>query len=108
MQTGKTEIVPLLMPAISLIIGIITAPMIPHVGLIVAVLAICVLMTWGLGRWERLQSVGILLCFFWMGMLVGQRVERTNNGYRRVEIRDGSYEKLSKMERLKLRFLDYR
>ena len=108
MKTGKTEIVPLLMPAICLIIGIIVAPMIPHVSMIVAGFAVCILLTWFLGRWGYLQSIGILLCFLWMGMLVGQRVERTNNGYRRVEIRDGSNENLSKLERIRLQFLDYR
>jgi competence protein ComEC len=108
MQTGKTEIVPLLMPAISLIIGIITAPMMPNVGGLVTALAVCVLLAWGLRRWGHLQSIGILLCFFWMGMLVGQRVERTSKGYRRIEIRGGCDEKQSKMERVKSRFLDYR
>jgi len=108
MQTGKTEIVPLLMPAISLIIGIITAPMMPNVGGLVTALAFCVLLAWGLRRWGHLQSIGILLCFFWMGMLVGQRVERTSKGYRRIEIRGGCDEKQSKMERVKSRFLDYR
>lgn len=108
MQTEKTEIVPLLMPAISLVIGIITAPMVPYTGGIVAALAVCVLLAWGFWHWEHLQSIGILLCFFWMGMLVGQRVERTRYANHRVEVRDGSDGKLSKMERVRLQFLDLR
>lgn len=108
MQTEKTEIVPLLMPAICLIIGIIVAPLIPHVSMIVAGFAVCILLTWFLGRWGYLQSIGILLCFLWMGMLVGQRVERTRYANHRVEVRDGSDGKLSKMERVRSQFLDLR
>lgn len=64
------------MPAVSLIVGIVAAPLIPHVGIIMAAFVVCILLSWLLYRWEYAQSIGILLCFFCTGLLVGQKDEK--------------------------------
>ena len=61
------------MPAVSMAIGIAVAPVIPHAGIIMTSLIVCILMAWLLHRWALVQSMAVLLCFFLMGMLVGQR-----------------------------------
>ena len=63
------------MPAISLIVGIMTAPLIPYLWVSVSAFLICVLLTWLLGRWAYLQSIGVLSCFLLLGMIVGQKDE---------------------------------
>jgi len=64
------------MPAVSLIVGIVAAPLIPHVGIIMSAFAVCVLLSWLLYRWGYAQSIGILLCFLCIGLLVGQKDEK--------------------------------
>lgn len=107
MRSGRTEIVPLLMPAISMVIGIIAAPMIPHVGIIVSVFIACVLLSWLLRRWDVMQSIGILSCFVCLGMLVGQNVDRASLHHRHVSQRTEK-QQLSRIERVQQRCLDYR
>ena len=68
--------IPLLMPALSLIAGIMVAPLMPHARGIVAAFALCVVLTWILHRRAYLQTVGILSCFFLLGMQVAQPQER--------------------------------
>ena len=63
------------MPAISLIVGIMTAPLIPYLWVSVSAFLICILLTWLLGRWAYLQSLGVLSCFLLLGMIVGQKDE---------------------------------
>lgn len=63
------------MPAISLIVGIMTAPLIPYLWVSVSAFLICILLTWLLGRWAYLQSIGVLSCFLLLGMIVGQKDE---------------------------------
>ena len=63
------------MSAISLIVGIMTAPLIPYLWVSVSAFLICVLLTWLLGRWAYLQSIGVLSCFLLLGMIVGQKDE---------------------------------
>ena len=65
---------PLLMPAISLIMGIIVAPFVYGTVTMLVVFVACVVMTWLLDRWAFWQSIGVLVCFVLLGMLVGQRV----------------------------------
>ena len=66
---------PLMMPAISLILGIVAAPFVSQMGLLLAVFVVCVALTWLLGRWSFWQSMGVLLCVFLLGMIVGQRAK---------------------------------
>ena len=107
MGSGRTEMVPLLMPAVSLAVGIIAAPMIPHVGIIVSVFMACVLLSWLLHRWELMQSIGVLLCFTCLGMLVGQNVERDLPHHRQVSLRTEN-QQMSGIERVRQRCLEYR
>ena len=71
------------MPAISLIVGIMIAPLIPYLWVSVSAFLICILLTWLLGRWAYLQSIGVLSCFLLLGMIVGQKDE--------VPLHDDSY-----------------
>lgn len=95
------------MPAVSMAIGIIVAPVIPHAGIILTSLIVCILMAWLLHRWALVQSIAVLLCFFLMGMLVGQRAERPHRHQRKVPSLTAQ-RPLSRMERVQKRCLDYR
>jgi competence protein ComEC len=88
-------------------IGIIVAPVIPHAGIIMTSLIVCILMAWLLHRWALVQSMAVLLCFFLMGMLVGQRAERPHRHQRKVPSLTAQ-RPLSRMERVQKRCLDYR
>ncbi len=95
------------MPAVCMAIGIIAAPMIPIVRIVMLAFVACILLTWLLRRWDFVQSIGVLLCFFWMGMLVGQNVERPYRYQRKVEL-PTEKRSFSRMERVQQRCLDYR
>lgn len=95
------------MPAVCMAIGIIAAPMIPIVRIVMLAFVACILLTWLLRRWDLVQSIGVLLCFFWMGMLVGQNVERPYRYQRKVEL-PTEKRSFSRMERVQQRCLDYR
>lgn len=73
------------MPAISLITGILTAPLMPYARVIVVAFAACILLTWFLYRRAHIQSIGILSCFFLLGMLVAQPEERVSTDDSQVE-----------------------
>ena len=88
-------------------IGIAVAPVIPHAGIIMTSLIVCILMAWLLHRWALVQSMAVLLCFFLMGMLVGQRAERPHRHQRKVPSLTAQ-RPLSRMERVQQRCLDYR
>lgn len=88
-------------------IGIAVAPVIPHAGIILTSFVVCILLSWLLRRWALVQSMGILLCFFFMGMLVGQRAERSYNHQRELQLQTEKRPFFS-MERVKQRCLDYR
>lgn len=64
-----------MMPTISLILGIILAPLATGEGAVFAAFVACVVLSWLLWRWAFLQSVGVLVCFVLLGMLAGQRVK---------------------------------
>ena len=89
------------MPAVSMAVGIAVAPVIPHAGIIMTSLIVCILMAWLLHRWALVQSIAVLLCFFLMGMLVGQRAERPHRHQRKVPSltaqRDDEYAVLAAM-----------
>ena len=95
------------MPAGCMAIGIIAAPMIPIVRIVMLAFVACILLTWLLRRWDFVQSIGVLLCFFWMGMLVGQNVERPYRYQRKVEL-PTEKRSFSHMERVQQRCLVYR
>lgn len=95
------------MPAVCMAIGIIAAPMIPIVRIVMLAFVACILLTWLLRRWDFVQSIGVLLCFFWMGMLVGQNVERPYRYQRKVEL-PTEKRSFSHMERVQQRCLYYR
>lgn len=95
------------MPAVSMAIGIAVAPVIPHAGIILTSFVVCILLSWLLRRWALVQSMGILLCFFCMGMLVGQRAERSYSHQRELQLQTEKRPFFS-MERVKQRCLDYR
>jgi len=95
------------MPAVCMAIGIIAAPMIPIVRIVMLAFVACILLTWLLRRWDFVQSIGVLLCFFWMGMLVGQNVDRASLHHRHVSQRTEK-QQLSRIERVQQRCLEYR
>lgn len=95
------------MPAVSMAIGIAVAPVIPHAGIILTSFVVCILLSWLLRRWALVQSMGILLSFFFMGMLVGQRAERSYSHQRELQLQTEKRPFFS-MERVKQRCLDYR
>lgn len=95
------------MPAVSMAIGIAVAPVILHAGIILTSFVVCILLSWLLRRWALVQSMGILLCFFCMGMLVGQRAERSYSHQRELQLQTEKRPFFS-MERVKQRCLDYR
>ena len=95
------------MPAVCMAIGIIAAPMIPIVRIVMLAFVACILLTWLLRRWDFVQCIGVLLCFFWMGMLVGQNVERPYRYQRKVEL-PTEKRSFSHMERVQQRCLYYR
>ena len=64
-----------MIPTISLILGLVAAPLVPQTGVLLAVLSGCLLLTCLLWRWGLLQSLGVLLCVFLLGMLMGQRIK---------------------------------
>ena len=65
--------VPLLLPTVCLILGIVAAPLVTVYWPLLLAFAVCVLLTIALYRWETCQSLGILVCCFLFGMLIGQR-----------------------------------
>ena len=69
------ETTPLMIPTISLILGLVAAPLAPQTGVLLAVLSGCLLLTCLLWRWGLLQSLGVLVCVFLLGMLMGQRIK---------------------------------
>lgn len=77
--------VPLLLPAISLIMGLMAASLLSDLRVLLAAFSLSVLISWLLRRWPSWQSLGILSCFFWLGMLVGQRTTKVHIGDSLVE-----------------------
>ena len=65
--------VPLLLPAISLIVGLLAASFISDLRVLIPAFALSIIVSWLLWRWALWQTLGILSCFFWLGMIVGQR-----------------------------------
>ena len=64
------------MPTICLVIGILLASILSEMWVLFTFFCGSVLLAWLLGRWSMAQSLSILSCFFWLGMLVGQSNER--------------------------------
>ena len=64
------------MPTICLVIGILLASMLSEMWVLFTFFCGSVLLAWLLGRWSMAQSLSVLSCFFWLGMLVGQSNER--------------------------------
>lgn len=64
---------PLLIPAVSVVLGILTAPEVNVGWPLLVVFGISVVLTWILYRRSIAQSIGLFLCFFLLGMLAGQR-----------------------------------
>ena len=69
--------VPLLLPAISLIMGLVAASLLSDLIILFTIFSISVLISWMLRRRPVWQSLSILSCFFWLGMLAGQRITQT-------------------------------
>ena len=65
--------VPLLLPAISLIVGLMAASFISDLRILLAAFTLSIIVSWLLWRWALWQTFGILSCFFWLGMVAGQR-----------------------------------
>lgn len=72
MMTDSRGEIPLLMPTICLVIGILWASVLSETWLLFTLFCGSVLLAWLLKRWSMAQSLSILSCFFWLGMLVGQ------------------------------------
>lgn len=79
-KTPYFSTVPLLLPAISLIMGLVAASLYTNLIVLFVVFSISVLVSWMLRRKPVWQSLGILSCFFWLGMIVGQRVTQVPIG----------------------------
>jgi len=79
-KTPYFSTVPLLLPAISLIMGLVAASLYTNLIVLFVVFSISVLVSWMLRRKPVWQSLGILSCFFWLGMIVGQRVNHAPIG----------------------------
>lgn len=75
MVTKSFDTTPLMMPAISLILGIIAAPFVTGTVAVLVAFVACVVLTWLLGRWAFWQSIGVLVSFVLLGMLVGQQAK---------------------------------
>ena len=63
---------PLLIPAVCLVLGIMAAPLVDSCWWLTVLFGSCVALTWFLFRWRFIQTAGVFLCFFLLGMLVGQ------------------------------------
>lgn len=61
-----------MIPTIILVIGMVVASFVHQTECVLAVFVACVVMVWLLSRWEFLQSIGVLLCVFLFGVLIGQ------------------------------------
>lgn len=68
----KGSQVPLLLPAVCLIAGIVAAPLSPGWGLVLAALCVGTVLAWALKHWPALQSLVVYLCCFFLGMLVAE------------------------------------
>ena len=61
-----------MIPTIILVIGMVVASFVHQTACVLAVFVACVVLVWLLSRWEFLQSIGVLLCVFLFGVLIGQ------------------------------------
>lgn len=61
-----------MIPTIILVIGMVVASFVHQTACILAVFVACLVLVWLLSRWEFLQSIGVLLCVFLFGVLIGQ------------------------------------
>ena len=61
-----------MIPTIILVIGMVVASFVHQTACVLAVFVVCLVLVWLLSRWEFLQSIGVLLCVFLFGVLIGQ------------------------------------
>ena len=61
-----------MIPTIILVIGMVVASFVHQTACVLAVFVACLVLVWLLSRWEFLQSIGVLLCVFLFGVLIGQ------------------------------------
>lgn len=73
MQNRLLESAPLLRLAVCLIVGIVIANYVPLPIAVLPILAVMVVITMILGKYENLQSIAILVCFLLVGMFLMQR-----------------------------------
>ena len=73
MQNRLLESAPLLRLAVCLIVGIVIANYVPLSIAVLPILAVMVVITLFLGKYENLQSIAILVCFLLVGMFLMQR-----------------------------------
>ena len=73
MQNRLLESAPLLRLAVCLIVGIVIANYVPLPIAVLPILAVMVVITMFLGKYENLQSIAILVCFLLVGMFLMQR-----------------------------------
>lgn len=73
MQNRLLESAPLLRLAVCLIVGIVIANYVPLPIAVLPILAVMVVITLFLGKYENLQSIAILVCFLLVGMFLMQR-----------------------------------
>lgn len=73
MQNRLLESAPLLRLAVCLIVGIVIANYVPLPISVLPILAVMVVITMFLGKYENLQSIAILVCFLLVGMFLMQR-----------------------------------
>jgi competence protein ComEC len=73
MRNRLLESAPLLRLAVCLIVGIVIANYVPLPIAVLPILAVMVVITMFLGKYENLQSIAILVCFLLVGMFLMQR-----------------------------------
>lgn len=73
MRNRLLESAPLLRLAVCLIVGIVIANYVPLPIAVLPILAVMVVITMFLGKYENLQSIAILVCFLLLGMFLMQR-----------------------------------
>ena len=90
MQNRLLESAPLLRLAVCLIVGIVVSRYVLLPIPILPLLAIMVVITMLLWKYENLQSIAILVCFLFVGMFLMQRHLTANDDLQSVSRLDNS------------------
>ena len=70
------SLTPLLLPAVCLILGIVSASQVESAGVMLALMGASVVVAWLTARWPRIQTLCILSAFFFLGAWVARPKEK--------------------------------